>query len=230
MARTRGKDNARGDGGLLHLLVRACIPKWENHTNPDYGSIFATGTFSINGTEVGEGHRLYGDGGFKPWSNSIATRDNWEIIKSYMYLEDDLEAYIPRRDANPNIVVVLNNAELVLMLWLDDVAAVLEMLYPSQEGGWTTADLLLGNSVPLDRLSVTYPASLDSTMTSNPDYPERVATDSGNETFSESLNNGYRWSVHTNTSVLFPFGYCEQQQPLLASRTPCWSCVPRPLW
>ncbi|ETM56603.1 hypothetical protein L914_00453 [Phytophthora nicotianae] len=44
-------------------------------------------------------------------------------------------------------------------------------------------------------------------MTRNPDYPERVATESGNATFSEGLNAGYRWYVHTNTSVLFPFGY-----------------------
>ncbi|ETK96942.1 hypothetical protein L915_00452 [Phytophthora nicotianae] len=109
--------------------------------------------------------------------------------------------------ANPNTVVVLNNAEPVLMPWLDDVAAVLEMLYPNQEGGWATADLLLGNNVPQGRLPVTYPASLDSTMTRNPDYPERVATESGNATFSEGLNAGYRWYVHTNTSVLFPFGY-----------------------
>ncbi|ETK96931.1 hypothetical protein L915_00455 [Phytophthora nicotianae] len=93
------------------------------------------------------------------------------------------------------------------MPWLDDVAAVLEMLYPNQEGGWATADLLLGNNVPQGRLPVTYPASLDSTMTRNPDYPERVATESGNATFSEGLNAGYRWYVHTNTSVLFPFGY-----------------------
>ncbi|KAH7491185.1 putative beta-glucosidase I [Phytophthora ramorum] len=98
-------------------------------------------------------------------------------------------------------------AKPVLMPWLADVAAVLEMLYPNQEGGWATADLLLGNNVPQGRLPVTYPASLDSTMTRNPDYPERVATESGNATFSEGLNNGYRWYVHTNTSVLFPFGY-----------------------
>ncbi|POM70291.1 Family 3 Glycoside hydrolase, partial [Phytophthora palmivora] len=267
----QGQVHAETEGYYTFSFARA-IPNWENHTNPDYGSIFAIGTFSINGTEVGEGYRLYGDGGVKPWSNSIATRDNWDNIKSYVYLEEgwhDLEAYIvglideptsvrltwvtptqraaniqtavdiakevdtpivfafansPAQTgltlddgldelvtkvaaANPNTVVVLNNAEPVLMPWLDDVAAVLEMLYPNQEGGWATADLLLGNNVPQGRLPVTYPTSLNSTMTRNPDYPERVGTESGNATFSEGLNNGYRWYTHTNTSVLFPFGF-----------------------
>jgi beta-glucosidase len=49
---------------------------------------------------------------------------------------------------NPNNAVVLNNAAPVLMPWLNDVAAVLEMLYPNQEGGLATADLLLGSNVP----------------------------------------------------------------------------------
>jgi beta-glucosidase len=46
---------------------------------------------------------------------------------------------------------------------------------------------------------VTYPASLDSTMTCNPHYPERVDTESGNATFREGLDNGYRWYVHTSS-------------------------------
>ncbi|KAE9336500.1 hypothetical protein PR003_g12480 [Phytophthora rubi] len=36
---------------------------------------------------------------------------------------------------------------------------------------------------------------------------ERVDTRSGNATFSEGLNNSYRWYVYTKTSVLFLFGY-----------------------
>ncbi|RLN53789.1 hypothetical protein BBJ29_004502 [Phytophthora kernoviae] len=112
--------------------------------------------------------------------------------------------------ANLSTVVVLNNAEPVLMPWLDDVSAVLEMMCPNQEGGWAADDLLLGNNNPQGRLPVTYPASLDSTMTHNPSYPERVAMDSGNATFSEGLNNGYRYytsfyysnpNFHTSTSA-----------------------------
>ncbi|KAJ8533324.1 hypothetical protein ON010_g13931 [Phytophthora cinnamomi] len=79
----QGQVHAETEGYYIFSFAHA-IPKWEN---PDYGSIFAIGTSSINGTEVGEGYRLYGDGGVKPWINSIATRDNWDNIKSYVYLE-----------------------------------------------------------------------------------------------------------------------------------------------
>ncbi|KAE9173316.1 hypothetical protein PF004_g27009 [Phytophthora fragariae] len=95
----QGQVHADTEGYYTFSFARA-IPKWQNHSNPDYGAIFAIGTFSINGSEVGEGYRLYGDGGVKPWSNSIATRDNWDNIKSYGYLEEgwhDLEAD-PRAD------------------------------------------------------------------------------------------------------------------------------------
>ncbi|KAI9731943.1 MAG: hypothetical protein M1834_004394 [Cirrosporium novae-zelandiae] len=109
--------------------------------------------------------------------------------------------------ANPNTIVVLNNAEPVLMPWLDSVSAVLAMGFPGQEGGWATADLLLGNRNPQGRLPVTYPTSLNSTVTRNPAYPERIDTESGNATFSEGLNISHRWYYYTNTSVLFPFGY-----------------------
>ncbi|KAE9285723.1 hypothetical protein PF008_g26843 [Phytophthora fragariae] len=96
----QGQVHADTEGYYTFSFARA-IPKWQNHSNPDYGAIFAIGTFSVNGSEVGEGYRLYGDGGVKPWSNSIATRDNWDNIKSYGYLEEgwhDLEAS-PRRPA-----------------------------------------------------------------------------------------------------------------------------------
>ncbi|KAG7388819.1 hypothetical protein PHYBOEH_007681 [Phytophthora boehmeriae] len=237
----------------------------------DYGSTFAIGTLTVNDTES-EGYRLLGDGGVKPWSNSIATRDNWDNIKVYVHLDEgwhNINAYIvglineptsvrltwvtPAQRAaniqeavdiaqtvdtpvvfafanspaqeimtlddgldeliekvaavNPNTVVVLNNAEPVEMPWLDSVAAVLEMMYPNQEGGWATADLLLGNHNPQGRLPVTYPTSVNTSMTRNPDYPERIPDAEENITFSEGLNNGYRWYKYSNTTVLFPFGY-----------------------
>jgi beta-glucosidase len=266
-----GQLHAETAGYYTISLARA-IPRWQNHTNADYGPIFAIGAVTINGTEA-DGYRLYGDGGVKPWSNSIATRDNWDNIKAYVYLEEgwhDIEASIvgvmyepvsvrltwvtPEQRAtniqlavdlakevdtpvvfafanspaqtvmtlddgldeliekvaavNPNTVVVLNNAEPVAMPWLASVAAVLEMMYPNQEGGWATADLLLGNHNPQGRLPVTYPTSADTSLTRNPDYPGRIATDDDNNaTFSEGINSGYRWYHHINETVLFPFGY-----------------------
>ncbi|KAF4318714.1 hypothetical protein BBO99_00007138 [Phytophthora kernoviae] len=257
--------------GYYTISFTRAIPNWENHTNVDYGQIFAIGTLTVNETES-EGYRLYGDGGVKPWSNSIATRDGWDNIKVYVHLDEgwhDINAYIvglideptsvrltwvtpaqraaniqeavdiaqtvdtpvvfafansPAQEVmilddgldeliekvaavNPNTVVVLNNAEPVEMPWLNSVAAVLEMMYPNQEGGWATADLLLGNHNPQGRLPVTYPTSVNTSMTRNPDYPERIPDAEENITFSEGINNGYRWYTYSNTTVLFPFGY-----------------------
>lgn len=230
------------------------------------------GDISINGTSVAEGYRLLGDGGVKPWSNSIATRAGWDNIKATVYLskgshefsamllgllgepmeaklcwvtpsqreknvqsavdvaksvkiplvfafanspaqvgltlDDGQDELISRvAAANPNTIVVLNNAEPVLMPWLDSVAAVMEMGYAGQEGGYATADLLLGNHVPQGRLTVTYPVSRNQTLTRDPAHPERVDTADGNATFSEGVNVGYRYYKDTNTPVLFPFGY-----------------------
>ncbi|KAF7309713.1 Fn3-like domain-containing protein [Mycena indigotica] len=109
--------------------------------------------------------------------------------------------------ANPNTVVVLNNGDPVVMPWLDSVAGLLWMGHPGQEGGFATADLLLGRKNPQGRLPVTYPKSSSTSLTRNPLFPDRVSTTSGTAIFDEGLNVGYRYYLYTNTSVLFPFGY-----------------------
>lgn len=110
-------------------------------------------------------------------------------------------------EVNPNTVVVLHNADPVLMPWLNNVNAVLWMGYPGQEGGPAIADLLLGRRTPQGRLPITYPASVNSSMTRNPAYPNRVEGANGTAVFSEGINTSYRWYLYANTSVLFPFGY-----------------------
>jgi beta-glucosidase len=108
---------------------------------------------------------------------------------------------------NPKTVVVLNNADPVLMPWLDQVSSVLWMGNPGQQGGRATAALLFGDYNPQGKLTITYPQSVNNTVTRNPKYPERMATKSGTAIFSEGINSAYRWYLSTNTSVLFPFGY-----------------------
>lgn len=118
---------------------------------------------------------------------------------------DELIAAVAK--ANKNTVVVLHNAEPVLMPWLDDVAAVLWMGHPGQEGGRAVADLLMGASSPQGRLPVTYPASVATSLTRSPAQPERVNTTTGTAVFSEGINSGYRWYLASQTKTLFPFGY-----------------------
>jgi beta-glucosidase len=107
--------------------------------------------------------------------------------------------------ANPRTVVVLNSGYPVLMPWLRNVRAVIDMWYPGQEGGRATANLLTGASVPSGRLPVTFPVrEADSpTAASALSYPGV----SGQERYSEGIFTGYRWYDKYDIEPLFPFGF-----------------------
>ena len=106
-------------------------------------------------------------------------------------LPEDQDALIEKVAAvNPRTIVVLNTGGPVLMPWRDRVASILEMWYPGQEGGWATADILLGRVNPGGKLPVTFPRRLE-------DAP---ALASGTAV-------GYRWYDQQNLQPLFPFGH-----------------------
>ena len=73
-------------------------------------------------------------------------------------------------------MVVLNTGDPVLMPWASDVAAILEMWYPGQQGGPATANVLLGTTDPGGRLPVTFPADAAGTPTSDPACTDTSAT------------------------------------------------------
>lgn len=115
-------------------------------------------------------------------------------------------------------IVVLNTGGPVLMPWKDRVSAILEMWYPGQEGGWATADILLGRVNPSGRLPVTFPRRLEDTAAYAPGHPERNApqalpgtagtnADAALVTYSEGLAFGYRWLEQERIEPLFPFGH-----------------------
>jgi beta-glucosidase len=62
---------------------------------------------------------------------------------------------------NPNTIVVLNTSQPVALPWVDKVKAVLEMWWPGDEGGWSTANLLLGKTSPAGRLPMTWAKRLE---------------------------------------------------------------------
>ena len=107
--------------------------------------------------------------------------------------------------ANPRTVVVLNSGYPVLMPWLKDVEAVLDMWYPGQEGGPATADLLVGAAAPSGRLPVTFPARESDAPTAT--SPERYPGVDGQEFYSEGILAGYRWYDAMGIRPLFPFGF-----------------------
>ncbi|MCL2659371.1 MAG: glycoside hydrolase family 3 C-terminal domain-containing protein [Acidobacteriaceae bacterium] len=109
---------------------------------------------------------------------------------------------------NPNTIVVLNTSQPVAMPWLDKAKAVLEMWWPGDEGGWSTANILLGKTSPAGRLPMTWGKRLEDYPATDPRYPERTWKGVGGKTiYSEGVNVGYRWFDKQKIEPLFPFGY-----------------------
>jgi len=110
--------------------------------------------------------------------------------------------------ANPNTVVVLNTSQPVALPWVDKVKGVVEMWWPGDEGGWSTANVLLGKTSPAGRLPVTWARALTDYAATAPDHPERSKTGvDGKTTYSEGVNVGYRWFDQQKIEPLFPFGF-----------------------
>ena len=109
---------------------------------------------------------------------------------------------------NPNTVVVLNTSQPVALPWVDKVKAVLEMWWPGDEGGWSTANLLVGKTSPAGRLPVTWGKSLADYPATDPRHPERSRKGvNGKTTYSEGVNVGYRWFYWEKIDPLFAFGH-----------------------
>lgn len=109
---------------------------------------------------------------------------------------------------NPDTIVVLNTSQPVALPWIHEVKAVLEMWWPGDEGGWSTANLLLGKVSPSGRLPVTWARRLQDYPATDPRFPERSRTGvNGRTIYSEGVNVGYRWFDREGIAPLFPFGY-----------------------
>jgi beta-glucosidase len=109
---------------------------------------------------------------------------------------------------NPNTIVVLNVSQPIAMPWIGKVKALLQMWWPGDEGGWATANVLLGKVNPAGRLPFTWAKRLEDYPATDPAHPERSAKGvEGKTTFSEGVDIGYRWFDKQNIEPLFPFGY-----------------------
>ena len=107
--------------------------------------------------------------------------------------------------ANPRTVVVLNSGYPVLMPWVNDVRAILDMWYPGQEGGQATANVLVGAAVPGGKLPMTFPAHESDAPTAT--SPLRYPGVNNQEYYSEGIFVGYRWYDQNNITPLYPFGF-----------------------
>lgn len=133
----------------------------------------------------------------------------WTRGKPDFALPGDQDALIDEiASVNPNTVVVLNVSQPVALPWLSKVKAVLQMWWPGDEGGWATANILLGKTSPAGRLPFTWAKRLADYPATDPAHPERTAKGvDGKTTYSEGIYIGYRWFDKQKIAPLFPFGY-----------------------
>ena len=133
----------------------------------------------------------------------------WTRLEPVFGLPGDQDKLIEEVAAvNPNTVVVLNTSQPVALPWVNKVKAVLEMWWPGDEGGWSTANILLGKTSPAGRLPVTWGRSLDDYPATDPKHPERSGKGVDKKTtYTEGVNVGYRWFDRQNIEPLFAFGH-----------------------
>jgi beta-glucosidase len=105
---------------------------------------------------------------------------------------------------NPRTVVVLNTPGPVLMPWLDEVAAVLQVWYPGEQFGTALARVLFGDEDPGGRLPVTFPAHVGQGPVQT---VEQYPGIDGVATYTEDILVGYRFFAANNQQPSFPFGH-----------------------
>jgi beta-glucosidase len=109
---------------------------------------------------------------------------------------------------NANTIVVLNTSQPIAMPWLSNVKGVLQMWYPGDEGGWATANILLGRANPAGRLPFTWPTALAQNVANDPAHPERSSAGvEGTTQYSEGIMVGYRWFDAQKIEPRFAFGF-----------------------
>jgi beta-glucosidase len=106
--------------------------------------------------------------------------------------------------ANPNtIVILMGGAASEMMLWSEDVKAILQAWYPGMEGGNAIANVLFGKVNPSGKLPVTFPKKLaDIPAHKFGDYPGDSIVN-----YKEGIFVGYRYFDTYKVEPLFPFGH-----------------------
>lgn len=103
---------------------------------------------------------------------------------------------------NKNIVVVLHNGAPIVMPWINDVSAVIEMYLAGEAVSEATLDIIFGRANPSGRLAESFPMRLED----NPSYLHYFGTHN-RVTYNEGVFVGYRYYTSKNITTLFPFGH-----------------------
>jgi beta-glucosidase len=103
--------------------------------------------------------------------------------------------------AQPKTVVIVNSGTPMLMPWVDDVAAIMQVWFPGQAFGEALTDCVLGVAEPGGRLPVSIPRE-------EADSPVLHAKPKGDTlAYSEGLLVGYRGYDRDEREPLFCFGH-----------------------
>ncbi|HTY39178.1 MAG TPA: glycoside hydrolase family 3 C-terminal domain-containing protein [Bacteroidota bacterium] len=100
------------------------------------------------------------------------------------------------------IVVLTAGGNVGMTGWLNDVAGLLHVWYPGQEGGTAVAEILFGDVNPSGHLPATFEKRWEDNATFNSYY----AKDKHLE-YTEGVFVGYRHFDSKNIEPLFPFGF-----------------------
>ncbi|HZI32197.1 MAG TPA: glycoside hydrolase family 3 C-terminal domain-containing protein, partial [Candidatus Binatia bacterium] len=92
--------------------------------------------------------------------------------------------------ANPHTIVVLKTGGPVLMPWVEQAPAILEVWYPGEEDGDVVAAVLFGKVNPSGKLPITFPKHEADTPLQS---PQRYPGVDGVAHYSEGVFVGYRW-------------------------------------
>ncbi|NPC97819.1 glycoside hydrolase family 3 protein [Nocardioides sp. zg-DK7169] len=110
--------------------------------------------------------------------------------------------------ANPRTIVVVATSGPVLMPWLADVPAVLQLWYGGQVQGRTVARTLFGDVNPSGRLPVTFPATEAQVNRIGAENPFRhLAIIRPTDRYEEGVFVGYKGYDRAGIKPLFPFGH-----------------------
>jgi beta-glucosidase len=108
--------------------------------------------------------------------------------------------------ANPHTIVVLETGGPVLMPWLKNVSAVVEVWYAGSGGAAALTRVLFGDVNPSGRLPITFPQ--DESQLPRPALPGlEHPFSSFDVAYTEGANVGYRWFAKQSLTPLFPFGF-----------------------
>ncbi len=123
--------------------------------------------------------------------------------RKHMNMPDCQNELIQRiHEVQPNTVVVLHSGSPVIMPWLDQVSAVLNMYLSGQASGGAAVRLLYGEANPSGKLAESFPLRLED----NPSYLNFPGTRYQVD-YREGIFIGYRYYDKKKMEVLYPFGY-----------------------